>query len=686
MRIAAIMMPVTAGLSAAALVAAGATGVVAATRPAHVRAITPIAKANRNERTIPEAGSPSYLVYGRVELLASGRGVPQYPGLHIIVAAARAAVSASPEVAGLSTPSARLYVRDTSGAVRDLGALPADGDFSLSGTTLVAQSEVGQRVDWWNVATGKHGSATLPSGARFKAAAPNGFIYSDQACDSLFLETLAGVVTSIGKPSGATSTCGAVAADDVGIVVSADGVAPAYMTFASPGTYLPLAFTANDSACGSVDANYAACGTADDDGDALSVGLVPLNGDPAVSSTIDPEGAAIVAGSTLVWTGETGPQGAVVRLHSMTPDGTVTSRKPTVGLNATAAFDKAVVQNATDEALLMGAAADHLTTVVGTKRSPVTTVAFALGRKQIVVNDDRRTDRADSVSTVTQPIAVGHGRVTLGKPSVAATNVFWNEVGVSGRVTVHAIAHGDVLGNPKAWLVIRGAKHDKTIKNVDLDNSESAPDFGLTLVGTHLAYVTTDNRHHGATTAWVYDDATGKTTKVYRYGRDSFVAALPALQKNAVAYVDSHEAIWLLNLRTHQRTRLAKPPANPELQGADVYASGPFVGWSVRAGHVLHHKEINQYVNTANLSHKVTLHRTIYGMSAAGVLLSSVRGLSSTTDSAGVPKTTFFLHPYGGHTRLLLSARAYLRGPQTNAHMVAWITLRGALKAAPIRD
>jgi hypothetical protein len=170
----------------------------------------------------------------------------------------------------------------------------------------------------------------------------------------------------------------------------------------------------------------------------------------------------------------------------------------------------------------------------------------------------------------------------------------------------------------------------------------------------------------------VYNVTTGRS-HIVRIGKHLDRVALSG---HDLAYANQYGEVFRKNLINGKLVRLST--AHPSYSGpVAVYASGNWVGWEYgRSGGA------SWLRNAATMAKSIHLAHSLYSLTSAGALLDTTNTAEFNSGPTGVARTKIWLRSYSGHTRTLLSTRAFDQGPQISGGVLAWINAAGALKAA----
>jgi hypothetical protein len=591
------------------------------------------------------------------------------------------AVTAPPH-AVLAPP--RLEVRNASGLTTELGDEPDDDPWSLSGPILAGGSLAGAvsptQADYWNLATGAHGTITVPAKSDFAAAAPDGIVYETAAGNAanavaghLYLRHPDGSTADLGRPF---STYSSIVSGDDGLVVT-DGDQAKYMSFASPRTFAALAPVVStwNLVCQAVAAGYAGCHEEDGDGNYKADQIVPLDGEPATRTTVSP-GDAAVSGSTLVWNGTTTGSTRPHLLSLPTGSGEAPTSSSqglgyTGGLPVVSAYGEVVADAADDSTLYAAHDSSDVTTVVAATKSPVTAAAFALTAHHVIYNDDQQQPDGSSVSQYAARYTQGKTGETIDGTSLLKAGVYSDTVAAAGSDRVYA----EKTGAQTVKLVVVSPTRTHTINRATKDEPVS-------ISGQRVLYFVAGTGEHGET-AYVYNLNTNRSTQERSFssccGNNQYVA----LTGKTFAYAKSDDSVWKKNLSTDKRVKVKAPPRHAI--DVEVYAANHRVGWTFATGTANEPTLFSGYRNVKKMGRPVsTGHDRLWQLADTGVVLAppdatSVGGHGEVDTAVG-----FRFRPFGGHTSRLLAGQKFIAGPQVRGSTVAWIDERGVLKLAPV--
>jgi hypothetical protein len=215
-----------------------------------------------------------------------------------------------------------------------------------------------QPARWWNLATGRHGTARFSCGQLPLAIAPNGWLYGQrEGLDQhVWLQSLKGNDTDLGDPlpdtefyallSGAR---GVVAFADTDDDDDTEAAGFAYMRWSDPGVWRTLQNTRDpDQRCTGLSTRDLAC----DGGGLLS--LVPLNAQqPATSGQCEADSVTVFHGRAL-WVGGEGGRCANGHLAELGLNGkiTVSSHRHKLPGSPIPALGRIMITNASQSKIL----------------------------------------------------------------------------------------------------------------------------------------------------------------------------------------------------------------------------------------------------------------------------------------------------------------------------------------------
>jgi hypothetical protein len=624
----------------------------------------------------PLAGSPSTLIYAQGAELASDDN----------------SHGATPN----DPTTERLYARSVSGTVTDLGVPPTGlyPNMSLVNGILtgIAASQPGtpETVYYWNLGNGTSGSPVLPSADDYwLSSSLDGFIYGDG--HSLYDESLAGTVTSLGSPF-TSRTPGDAVADDNGVMLYGgpgdQGFADhAYMSFTDPGQYTPVDFgtSTREVDCSAIDVAYAGCVKYTKDGEEpAAVVLVPTDGGAATTVPPGPEGnghgiggigpMVAISGSTLIWQ-QGGLQSTSVAdptLHLGTrggdapPSATISGVDPFHSLHAdsdamASAYGDAVLTNHAGHHLLTATDATHTSQLLMIPRSPVAAADFDLSQSNLVYTDDDRFD-TDGVATESATVDTNAGSFSVGTPSLVCSNTGSKQVAISGTVTVYAVPQGPT----HVHLKVLGPEGKHSIKGINKDTQVQAS-------GDRVLY---EPSSHGNRSYAVYNANSGKTKPL----DIPVLPGHPALGGKHLAFLKDNGSVWRLNLKSGKQIKVS--PADHQVSAGTLFIHDNYAGWSLDDGTTRAPHMTNAYGDASATTPIVTLDHPLYGLSTLGAVLSSDD--IAAADFDGGITASFSLQTYDGRTEQLLPEQSFVAPPQLAHNAMAWIDAHGDLKMAPV--
>lgn len=556
----------------------------------------------------------------------------------------------------------------------------------MSGDTVTATR--GRVVFVYSASTGAHHTVTLVTGARYLSAAPGGFLYGGAGA-SLFRHNASGANTSLGDPIPGTGIEHATSSA-LGAVLLGEGPLT-YLKFSDPTHPVTLSPNGADglggaTSCDAVTATAAACLNED----APSVSYVPLNGSQATDDAAldDDVGAVALAGDVVLFTD---PQGGDSKIYSFkagssgSATSTGTYQDPYDGALVTAYGEAIALPTLVGAGNRLGLyqppapvmalkSATQVSKAFPNPRSPITAAAFSLTNGRIAYTADPAV-AASSDALVT--VLSRRLRTHAGSVSISAATVVAGQTGsgaatsrlvaASGTTTVYA--HGTSCCGPygssppnAAALKVVSPHHGAFINMHESLNSL----YGVVaLSGNRLLYSPNSSAYT------VYDVRTGHSRAVLRTGR---TVAGVALSGHYLAYATKYGAIVRKNLLNGKTVELAKPRTS-RFGVVAVYESGNWVGWEDRlsgGGSWLR--------NAATMAKPIHLAHPLYSLTSAGALLDTTNTAEYSRGPIAVSRTKIWLRSYSGHTRTLLSARAFDAGPQLSGGVLAWINSAGSLK------
>jgi cell wall-associated NlpC family hydrolase len=142
------------------------------------------------------------------------------------------------------------------------------------------------QVQWWNLAAGTSGAATLPGGTTWQGSAPSGWLLVAADRTTADVESTTGVITSYGQPIGDEAHPGgaidAISGPDGLVAWGADDGELTYESWAEPGLAVPLnagtPVTAAGLQCGSMSVSTVGCADLGIDGTSTEMVALPLDG------------------------------------------------------------------------------------------------------------------------------------------------------------------------------------------------------------------------------------------------------------------------------------------------------------------------------------------------------------------------------------------------------------------------
>jgi hypothetical protein len=292
--------------------------------------------------------------------------------------------------------------------------------------------------------------------------------------------------------------------------------------------------------------------------------------------------------------------------------------------------------------------------------SPVTAGAFSLTNGRIAYTADPAVAKTSpAVVSVLSRTLTTHAHHVTASPATRPAGQHGAEdgtsqlVAASGPTTVFQVGTG-----ANAHLRIDSPHHNANL-NVDR---------GWTLVSSNRLLYSRGGRKFR-----VYDIATGRTTLVLN--DPNRTTQNVALSGHYLSYSTTQAGVYRKNLRTGHTIRLAEPHPKYRFPHTAVFASGDWVGWRVQRGAGVGVDD-SYLRNVSTMAKPIRLPHVLNALTSEGAVLNSA--------SSGA--TTYWLRGYGGHTRLLLSTRSYVQGPQVQHGVVAWINANGNLKVARLRN
>jgi hypothetical protein len=613
------------------------------------------------DTVVPLTGSPQDLVYSQRTLQTAQLVNPLAPS---------------------QRPS--LLVRSKAGKITNLGPLPSPAltGWSMSGNTVTATR--GSEVFVYSASTGVHHTVKLVTGARYVSAAPGGFLYGVGA--ALSRHNASGADTSLGDPLehadvlfGASSAAGAVLTDGGGEAT--------YLTFSDPTHPVTLNPSGADGlggadSCEAVTATAAGC-----IGGAPAAVYVPLNGSQATDDTdVDFDiGAVALAGDVLLFT-ESPDDAANSPIYSFKAG------------SSTAATSTGTYQNPYDTALVTAygeaiatpslvapkprlglyqppapvvaaKSATQVSRLFSGPRSPVTAAAFSLTNGRVVYTADPVVAAPSKalVTVLSRRLTTHPGSVSVSAPT-AVPGQAGSGISTSLLVATSAVAtvyaHGTVdQGTVAPSLRVISPHHGALIHGLNVNSLNGV----VALSGKRLLY----SPRGGTYTVYNVKTGHGKVVHSAKKTVDRV-----ALSGHYLAYASEHGAIFRENLLSGKTVQLAKP--RPSYSGAvAVYQSGNWVGWEYGRS-----RGASWLRNAATMAKPIHLAHSLYSLTPAGALLDTTDTAEFNRGPIGVSRTKTWLRSYSGHTKTLLSARAFDQGPQISGGVLAWISAAGVLKVA----
>jgi hypothetical protein len=230
---------------------------------------------------------------------------------------------------------ATLHVLMKSGAHRRLGTLGKNAGVVVAGSMVGVVSDGNDPNDsclelgrWWDLATGRHGTAKFTCGQAPLGVSPDGWLYVLREGDKqhVWLLSLKGNRTDLGDPLPdtefydlLTGAHGVVAFSDTDDDDSTEAAGFAYMPWTHPGTWRALHNPRDpDDRCSGLSTHYLAC----DQGGTIVV--FPLSGQkPTMSGQCAAQWPVVYQGRGL-WVGGEGGPCATGHLAELSPTGKIT--------------------------------------------------------------------------------------------------------------------------------------------------------------------------------------------------------------------------------------------------------------------------------------------------------------------------------------------------------------------------
>ena len=676
--------------SALAVAAAGLLLVATPARSATTRIATAaaIAPPGHHPATEPTlltllAGDSKYAVYGLGDQLAGGAHVGDQP----------------PAIG-----SEHLFARTKSGRTIHLGRAPRglEPEMSLSGSMLTGFTQQpicctpGRFLGayWWNLSNGTSGRFTFPKRFRYRSAAPHGAVISKAR--ELFLVSMNGKRHSLGTPfphqAGLQITAG-----DHGFVVlpfaSQHMTSPqsmAYMSFAHRGHFTKLQTRGTHAiACSSVNKIAAGCVALGAEDDAARVELIPVSGRAPTTTSSGAPGAGAVAGRTVIWSTASGLQS--IRLgHPEVRTGparfaeggrfglAISASDPFADMHdqeagIVTAYGGAVMTYGTATKLEIAKTVTDARVIFTRPPSAASVSAFALTPNRIsYIDDQKRRHGHGQFSTYTSNISSPSHHAVLGKPVLVRGNTDYKLVGISKQVKVYSTNPSGAEEHSVLTVRYHGTNH--SIRHVPFDSY-------LRVSGTRVMFADDRNTQEPGTSA-VYDAATGTTTTVSTNstccdpsGTEDIIGRTPALAGHMVTYFSPSGAVMQHDLISgHERT-LSGPVS--DFRSGIVFAAGKYVAWRIQrnppAG------RINAYRNVATMSHAVSVHGQVFGVSNAGVLVAPHGVTTNVPGKEGFTAAFDLLRFSGKRTTVIKKQNEYVL-PQIAGSTVAWVNIDGLLR------
>ncbi|HEX3706288.1 MAG TPA: hypothetical protein VHV76_06625 [Mycobacteriales bacterium] len=481
------------------------------------------------------AGSPTYLIYALVPVAATGSAPGQVQQEY-----ADSVVDAV----------------DPSGVVRTLG-LSASNGWSVEGDMVTAQpAQEPLTVDWQRLSTGESGTASLPAGAKYLGATPEGWAFL--LAQGVWTQTPSSPPAYLGAPlTGVYETVGAGAVGPDGVLVGDANGKLGYIRYDDPSHPVVLQSSFIGSPSCSVLSEIAVCQVYWSDGDTNHLGLerVSLTGGPSVSFGDRPERLAV---------DETTTAGADVNTNVTTlypANGSKPVELP-YAADLMSAFGKIAMTNASGTAIdVISAATDTPQQLVAPTRSPIRATSFAATSGRVVWADDQASgsDPNDSgIDTWSRAVGNEGGNVVTGSPSLLSA------IGSPVSLTASAAStmYATVTDSDRILRHVVTPVAVSTVRQPVNDGSDLQLSGNRVLDGQRLTNV-----------------ATGKSHTVL--AGTKFGSAI-ALWGNYLGYIKADGSVWRRNLVTHHEVRLVKPATDTrKVEGpvGSVFLYGDHVAW-----------------------------------------------------------------------------------------------------------
>jgi hypothetical protein len=604
-------------------------------------------------RITPLAGSPSYLVYMRVE--ARGRGTVPW-----------VVPSKFPYLRTRRT----LVARSLNGTEKVLGPLKGHGvgGWSLAGDTLTARQLNSQQTRrtllWWNVADGDTGRIQLRKGEYLVSAAPGGALVI-RGKQLLELKT-DGTYISFHSPLPDAQQIGTVLAGPSGVVIgSSRADSLSYQTWAHPETVIALDTGLPDTLvaqpdCQGMSEQYVACTTEDNNPDNFNKfpRLLRLDGGAPVVTVHDRGSVAGIAGSTLIYR-PVAYTDHREQLASVGAGGSTPSYSTTKITNSIiTALGMAIATPVDDLTRMVGATdASHVETFLGPLGSANQVGAFSLAADRIAWVDSHTGDSHVRAAVHSRSVSASPSSITLGKPREVTPQpdgvprlsplrlIVANRrstvvqqrgfVGVFGRPSSVQVP-GRLLAADAHWIV---TSNDRNL-------------YLSTIDGTDRKMLTRHARWH------------------------------VALSGDHLAVLQANGRVTASNLLTGHKVVVASPKTHSRFVGGTLAIHGSWIGWWWKFRHA---SQIRNY-RTMTQSRKV--HGYVYSLSHHGALAATHSADADFGDyyqNGNLMRGAVSYVPHHGKPRELFSSRLWVQLPEVVGHAVAWAGDDGQLRVAALK-
>jgi hypothetical protein len=576
-------------------------------------------------------------------------------------------------------PVRELFARDVDGTTHDLGAVPAadsNARWSTIGDVVAADESDVSEVDVWSISAGTHSVFTVPAGAGYLSAGPQG-IFSTDGSD-LTLTLLAGGTVDYGTQYTAggedhlvAGTDGAIASEELNPASSTDGPV-SYLPYATPGTAIKLAGGKNTAYtyCNGVDTNGVVC---ERDG---GLALLPLGGGPAETSVSCRQCSDAVSGDTILWVGPGVPSGA---LHSRSPGGPRRSSSGLVGDTIVSAYGDAVVVNTSNAdgfetihhtVAYTATSARKLTLLFAAPHSAETAGVFSLTphRLTYVADPPNAADPKGVTSVLSRTLIQASAGIDVRHAVTVGTDR--NQyvplaVATSGNSTIYTRP-----GTGQNFSVTIATPNGSTTVHNVLHGYSSVRSFDRNLVGLSKHWAMWTTRFGGLT---VLNRTTNVRTAIAKKG----YMVSGALSGHYLAYNTRRGDVRRENLNSGKVVTIYAPNNRVfRLEHATVAAYGHWVGWHLAGPGGFN--GLDGMRNVRTMSKTVHLPGEFFALSNAGALLRAPTSMQFPIRTR--------LWTYRGKLKALLPRQTFNTLPQIAGHAIAWVTGTGQLELAHFHD